>query len=370
MSGVELSHILGNWMAELANTPQNPQWHAEGDVLRHTQMVCQALESLDAYRNADETTQTILYLAAALHDIGKAAVTRQEDGNWVSPGHSRKSAEMARPSLWLDFWLCGTPEKQRLREAVCLLIRYHSVPAYAVSHPDGVRLLRRIAANGQQVPGFCLDWLCTLAQADARGRICQDQQEFEERVLLCRELAREAGCLHGPYPFPSRHTARAYLSGKEIHPEYELYDTTWGKVILLSGLPGTGKDTWIQEHCPRLPMVSLDAIRKEQGISPRDNQSKVLDLAREQTRALLRQKRPFVWNATNLTPQTRQKQVQLFESYGAAVRIVYLETAWQEQIRRNANREAAVPETVISHMLEKLSPPEAWEADHVIWQCV
>ena len=70
MSGVELSHILGNWMAELANTPQNPQWHAEGDVLRHTQMVCQALESLDAYRNADETTQTILYLALALHDIG------------------------------------------------------------------------------------------------------------------------------------------------------------------------------------------------------------------------------------------------------------------------------------------------------------
>ena len=60
-------------------------------------------------------------------------------------------------------------------------------------------------------------------------------------------------------------------------------------------------------------------------------------------------------------------QDKLFESYGAAVRIVYLETSWQEQLRRNANREAAVPETAISHMLEKLSPPEAWEADHVIW---
>ena len=71
MRWVELSHILGNWMTELEGTPQNPQWHAEGDVLRHTQMVCQALESLDAYRNADENTQTILYLAAALHDVGK-----------------------------------------------------------------------------------------------------------------------------------------------------------------------------------------------------------------------------------------------------------------------------------------------------------
>ena len=107
----------------MRRTPQNPQWHAEGDVLRHTQMVCQALEFLDAYRNADESTQTILYLAAALHDIGKTAVTRQEAGTWVSPGHSCKSAEMARPFLWLDLGLCGTPEKQRLREAVCLLIR-------------------------------------------------------------------------------------------------------------------------------------------------------------------------------------------------------------------------------------------------------
>ena len=367
---MDLSHILGNWITELENTPQNPQWHGEGDVLRHTQMVCRSLESLDAYQQADEETQTILFLAAALHDLGKITATRQEEGQWVSPGHSRKGAEMARQSLWTDLGLCGTPEKQRLREAVCLLVRYHSVPAYAVSHPDGLRLLRKIAANGEQVPGFCLDWLCTLAQADARGRVCRDQQEFEERVLLCRELAMEAGCLNGPFPFPSRHTGRVYLSGREIPPAYEYYDTTWGEVILLSGLPGTGKDTWIGKHCSGMPVVSLDAIREEQGISPLDNQSRVVDLARNQARELLRQKQPFVWNATNLIPQTRQKQIQLFESYGAAVRIVYLETSWQEQVRRNADRAAAVPENAICHMLEKLSPPEGWEGERVVWQCI
>lgn len=366
---LELSYLLGSWQTELERTPQNPRWHAEGDVLRHTRMVCQALESLDAYQRADEDTRRILYLATALHDLGKAAVTRQEAGQWVSPGHSRRGAQMARQLLWLDFGLCGTPEGQRLREAVCLLIRYHSVPAHAVSHPDGLRQLRRIAANGQQVPGFCLDWLCTLAQADARGRICQDQQELEERVLLCRELAMEAGCLYGPYPFPSPYTARAYLSGREIVPEYAQYDDTWGEVLLLSGLPGTGKDTWVREHCPRLPMVSLDAIRREQGISPREHQGKVLDLAWKQARELLRRRQSFVWNATNLTPQTRQKQIERLERYGAAARMVYLETGWQEQLRRNANREAAVPEPALFHMLEKLSPPEGWEAGHVIWQC-
>lgn len=367
---MELSHILEPWQSALERTPQNPQWHAEGNVLRHTQMVCQALENLEAYQQGDRDTQRILFLAAALHDLGKIAVTRQEAGQWTSPGHSRKGAEMARQFLWREAGLCGTPEQQRLREAVCLLIRSHSVPAYAVSHPDGLRLLRKIAASGRQIPGFCLDWLCTLAQADARGRICPDGPALEERVLLCRELAKDAGCLYGPYPFPSCHTGHVYLSGREIPPEYECYNDTWGEVILLSGLPGTGKDTWIQQHCPQLPMVSLDAIRKEHGISPRDHQGKVLELARAQARNLLRQKQPFVWNATNLTPQMRQKQVQLFEHYGAAVRIVYLETSWPEQLRRNANREAAVPQPVLSHMLETLSPPEGWEADHVIWQCL
>ena len=37
----------------------------------------------------------------------------------------------------------------------------------------------------------------------------------------------------------------------------ELYDDTWGEVILMCGLPGTGKDHWIRSHCPSLPTVWL-----------------------------------------------------------------------------------------------------------------
>ena len=55
---------------------------------------------------------------------------------------------------------------------------------------------------------------------------------------------------------------------------------------------------------------------------------------------------------------------------GAAVRIVYLETAWDENLRRNARRPDAVPEDVIDEMLGVLSPPEVFEARHVEWICV
>ena len=138
----------------------------------------------------------------------------------------------------------------------------------------------------------------------------------------------------------------------------------------MSGLPGTGKDTWIQENCPDLPMISLDEIRKELKISPTDNQSKVVEIARERARELLRKKQTFVWNATNLSPMVRKKQIKLFTQYQASVKIVYLETDWQEQLRRNGSRKDAVPEVAICYMMEELVLPEAKEAQRVEWFCV
>lgn len=138
----------------------------------------------------------------------------------------------------------------------------------------------------------------------------------------------------------------------------------------MSGLPGTGKDTWSKENHPELPMISLDEIRKEMKISPTDNQSKVLEIARERARELLRKKQSFVWNATNLSPMVRGKQITMFTQYHAYTRIVYLETDWAEQLRRNASRPDAVPEQVICHMMEELVLPEAKEAHRVQWHCI
>ena len=56
--------------------------------------------------------------------------------------------------------------------------------------------------------------------------------------------------------------------------------------------------------------------------------------------------------------------------YGAAVRIVYLETGWEEMLRRNQSRAAVVPEQAICRMMHHLTPPEIWEAHTVEWICV
>ena len=144
-----------------------------------------------------------------------------------------------------------------------------------------------------------------------------------------------------------------------------------GEVMPWSNRP-MDKDAcaWIRETHPDMPVVSLDEIRAELRVSPTERQGKVIQTAQERAREYLRNKQPFVWNATNLTRETRGKLTGLFERYGARVRIVYLETDWEERIERNNSRENAVPESVVDQMLGRTVLPAPDEAQTVEWQCV
>lgn len=354
----------------MSQTPQSPMWHWEGDVYTHTMMVVNALKNLPDYQQLNDAQKQILTIAALLHVIGKIPTTTLIDGEWKAPHHAPTGSRMARELLWKVYGMCGESELMKIREAICLLIRYHSFPPHAIDLEDAKLRLHKIAANSLLTPYFSIRMFCTLCKADMIGRRCNDQQQMLDQIALCEELAREEGCLDGCYPFKTDVVRRAYLSGQDVWREQDLYDETWGEIILMSGLPGTGKDTWIGRHCPTLPMVSLDNIRREQRISPKAEQGFVANLAREQAKEYLRRHQPFVWNATNITTQMRESLINLFETYKARVRIVYLETSWSNQRERNGQREHAVPNDVLENMLGKLVLPEAHEARTVEWGTV
>ena len=255
--------VLARHEAALRATPQAPRWHAEGDVYTHTLMTLEVLETLDGFSSLSPRQQIELRLAAALHDIGKPVTTDLADPDRAAPRHGPVGARMARELLWREYGLCGTPEWQTIREAVCLLIRYHGQPNYTIIDKNAAWWLLRIASAGELVPDFTVRMLCLLAEADFRGRVCDDLDVALERIELCAELARDEGCFAGPYHFPSLHTQRAFMAERPVWKDQQLFDDTWGEVVMLCGLPGTGKDYWIAHHCAGMPVVSLDDLRRQ-----------------------------------------------------------------------------------------------------------
>ncbi|MDR6226781.1 AAA family ATPase [Desmospora profundinema] len=348
------------WVEAMAGVPQDPVHHAEGDVQVHTEMVVKALAELPEWRRLKREERAMLFAAALLHDVAKPACTRTEpDGSLSSRGHARLGAAMARNHLSDIGQTIFAP--LFVRETIVSMVRLHGLPLWFLERPDPERI---VAAASQRVR---LDWVALLAEADVRGRICQDQEELLTRVKLFREYCKELGCETGPRRFGNEHSRFRYFRGLQRDPAYTAYDDTAFEVVLMAGLPGVGKDTWIRRHLSDWPVISLDQIRRRRNISPSGPQGEVVHRAKEQARTLLRQKRSFVWNATNITRMTREGLIDLFASYGARIRIVYLDAPIETILRRNRERKERVPEDVIHRLRNKLEIPDLTEAHHVEW---
>lgn len=182
---------------------------------------------------------------------------------------------------------------------------------------------------------------------------------------LYRQYCEEQKCLAEPRVFPSSHSRFVYFRTAGRDPEYLAYDDTVACVTVLSGLPGAGKDHWIKENRPDLPVVSLDAIRANLHISPTSNQGRVLSAAREQARTYLRSGLPFVWNATNVSRQIRDKCVGLIAAYRGRVEIVSVEAAPDVLYARNGARAHPVPDAAMDRLVRRWEAPDPTEAHAV-----
>ena len=82
-SGFSLNRLTEMYpeISDMKDIPQNPVYHAEGDVYRHIGLVCERLPELPDWYALEPEKQELLFLAAAFHDIGKVSCTKQEDGD-------------------------------------------------------------------------------------------------------------------------------------------------------------------------------------------------------------------------------------------------------------------------------------------------
>lgn len=339
-----------DWVRALEGCPQDPVHHAEGNVWIHTRMVLEELYRMRAFHELPDEDFRAVFLACLMHDIAKPATTREEDGRITAKGHSRAGELMARRILWE----LGAPFA--LREQVCALIRYHQIPFYLIERDDAQKVAAEVSLTAR------CDLLALVAEADIRGRICADMNRVLDNIELFRESCREEGCFTGPRRFASNHTRFLYFRSDGRHPDVEAWDDTRSEMVLLSGLPGSGKDTYVKRHFEGWPVVSLDDLRGELDVDPTDAQGAVVQAAKERAKEHLRKGTPFVWNATNLNRQRRGPIVQMAADYGARVRIVYLEVPKTVLFEQNRAREAVVPWAVIRRMTERWEVPSLLEA--------
>lgn len=344
------------WIAALRGVPQDPVFHAEGDVWIHTRMVCEAMAALPGFAAAGAAQRLRLHAAALLHDVAKPRCTVvEDDGRVRSPGHSPAGAFDARVILWR----LGVPRVDR--EAVCALVRYHQVPYHWAKRADSRGLVIRMSHTAS------LRELVWLAEADLRGRTCPDQQARIDDATLLGEYADELGCLHAPWAFANDHARVEYFRRPDRDPTWAAHDDTRMEVTVMSGLPGAGKSRWVAEHAAGRPVIELDAIRRELGIGPDQPQGKVIDVARGRAREHLRHGRPLVWDATNLSRTLRKAVVGTCLDYGARVRLVYVEAPAHALFHRNRERPHPVPDDVLARMIRRWEPPDPTEAHEVIF---
>ena len=337
-------------MALLDACAQDPHHHAEGDVGTHTRMVVEALVTDPHWQALPVMRASQLFWAAVLHDIGKPACTKVEDGRITSRGHSATGARIARQLLWY------ADAPFAWREEICGLISTHQSPFWLIERKDPDRMAAEIS------------WLCNTAdlclhaRADARGRICHDQSTLIEAVDLAAVQFAQAGCFGKAYAFANDESRIAAFNRPDRALDHAAHEQFSCTATLMCGLPGSGKDSWIARHSQGRPVISLDDMRRAAGISHGDNQGRVIQAAREAARTHLRAGQDFIWNATNLTRTTRTTLLGLFRDYGARTEIVYIEVPPKTLFEQNASRETAIPRKALQNHIDKLEIPSQIEA--------
>ncbi|QIJ86938.1 AAA family ATPase [Vibrio coralliilyticus OCN008] len=361
---------------EFENTEQDKEWHAEGNVAIHTDMVLQALYVLLSSRatHIQGAERQVLILSALLHDIAKPLTTRRKDIAGVERVVASRHEEIG--ASYLATRLMELPLAYKSVMKIMGLVGFHQVPKLLVVKNQGYSDYFRLSLNAN------LELLYWLEQADMKGRTCSDldkQIDLLEQFRLFAEDYQLWG-IEDPMDFHLRkiqlkscQSEQAFLDGyaiqqlsqgdistveQAIAKNYEPCQN-YSHLYLMCGMSGSGKSTWIEKNLEGYDVISLDEIRKELNGKRycQKNRGQVLQLAKTRLKKALANKRNVVWDATNIRKDFRNTICELGENYGALITMVVFQLKESSLRVNNRNRQYAVGDEVISSQLTKLEWP-------------
>ena len=145
----------------LRGTPQDAEWHPEGDVFMHTCHCLDALVKLPGWQEAEAEAKTVYALAVLAHDFAKPQTTHEamQDGRRriVSPGHEAQGGPLA------EHFLQRINAPLSVRERVIPLVTNHLAHLQTITDRAVRRLAKRL--EPENIQGLCL-----VITADQFGR--------------------------------------------------------------------------------------------------------------------------------------------------------------------------------------------------------
>ena len=224
----------------LIDVQQEAEWHPEGDVWIHNNMVIDEAAKLrrEEYGEFDNMA---LMLGALCHDLGKPACTVFSEGRWRSPAHDVRGEGPTRA------FLGRLTHETALVETVVAYVREHLKPALLYKARSEIKpsAIRRLALRVD------IEKLVRVARADHFGRTTPDAlaREFPAGEWLLEQSKLLNVLDEKPKPFltgkfllslgmkPGPDVGKLIAESFELQLEGELVDVAeteaWAKARLL-----------------------------------------------------------------------------------------------------------------------------------------
>jgi predicted kinase len=358
----------------LENCQQSLEWHGEGDVLTHTNMVM--AETLTQMQNLREGFPRVaLYLAALLHDVGKPDVAKPRSNNrggFSFHGHEKAGVWRAKEFLKKYF-----PEyNYRQRDLILNLVEFHGHPKRMVednSHDDRFKRL------SLEVPS---NFVYNLEIADFKGRIANDIPKSLVALDAFKKRCEDLNIFEKGYQIPSsKHLTNLQYSifrwnilmyhekednQREIDRIIKLTDKPLQELTLLVGAPGSGKTTY-RNTLLNSKVINMDdeRIRLCGDVNDMSKNQEVFVNCFKELNKSLRAGENVIWDATSVTRKARKPLIGAARQHGAQVTIILWDLPISVLLERNAERDKKVPDDIVWKYFKELETPASYEYDRL-----
>jgi hypothetical protein len=360
----------------LQETPQNPVYHAEGNVYIHT---CAVLEEFQKGKsripNLSAEDEMIYYWASILHDIGKPSTTVWKQNRWSARGHEDAGFPVAR-----DILLEHTTLNASQRRKVLNLVRWHHVPLRWMI--DNLPLQDFMALSTQ----VDIQMVAYFSYYDLMGRICQDKEsillrweKFAQEIVP--QIHESAGTYDAcQYYYLQTHfvqknaIANALKLGNYHHwtkilqvPPIPAHRPAFRCILTIAAL-GTPVASYLHQQYPQSFILETH---------PWGVESELPDNAFEAQRLLTtfgyhigmytHRHSTIILQGTHTHAESRIRLVEVLKTLGAEITYLFFDYSLTYLLTLNHAAPIPIDEHLIRKSYESLRYPHPWEAHEIKW---